>query len=219
MQHQHHHTTFPRVWIRPSKHGNHKVIGYPCIEESTANYIWVRKPKDFYTARNAQVSSKSVAGLLPCCHQANILRCVRIACSGLMITSLLQVVNRYAPNWLSDILPASLFQQLAASLQNIKLQQVWFSPACYDLMKSADLVQLADNLQQAGKTHNLQQVCDVSCCAKGLYIAGWQPIGLSNQKHDRRVIYKGSMARRLINRGLVARWLVYKGVDSQKTYI
>ena len=36
---------------------------YTCIEESTANYIWGRKPKDFYTsARNAQlVSSKSVA--------------------------------------------------------------------------------------------------------------------------------------------------------------
>ena len=45
---------------------------YTCIEESTANYIRGRKPKDFFTTRNAQFSSKSAAGPLPCFNQANI---------------------------------------------------------------------------------------------------------------------------------------------------
>ena len=31
-------------------------------------------------------------------------------------------------------------------------------------MKSTDLLQLVDNLQQAGKVRNLQQVCGVSGC-------------------------------------------------------
>ena len=46
-----------------------------------------------YTARNAQVA----ASLLQACHLAvikSISGCVHIACFGLMITSLLQVVNR-----------------------------------------------------------------------------------------------------------------------------
>ena len=41
--------------------------------------------------------SKSVAGLLPRCHQTDI-RIARIACSGWMITSLLQVVNSLDAN-------------------------------------------------------------------------------------------------------------------------
>ena len=40
--------------------------------------------------RNAQVA----AGLLSCCHQADISECVRIAYCGFMKTSLLQVVNQ-----------------------------------------------------------------------------------------------------------------------------
>ena len=39
-----------------------------------------------------KLPSKSAIGLLPCCHQADIR--IGIACSGLMTTSLLQVVNR-----------------------------------------------------------------------------------------------------------------------------
>ena len=34
------------------------------------------------------------------------------------------------------------------------------------LMKSTDLLQLVDNLHQAGKIHNLQQVCIVSGCVQ-----------------------------------------------------
>ena len=48
---------------------------------------------EFYTARNAQVASR----LLQACYLAvikPISGCVRIACSGLTITGLLQVVNR-----------------------------------------------------------------------------------------------------------------------------
>ena len=33
-------------------------------------------------------------------------------------------------------------------------------------MKSTGLLQLDDNLQHAGKTHNLQQVCGVSGCVR-----------------------------------------------------
>ena len=36
-------------------------------------------------------------------------------------------------------------------------------------MKSTDLLQLVDNLQQAGKIHNLQQVCGISGCANEIY--------------------------------------------------
>ena len=51
---------------------------------------------EFYTARNAQVASR----LLQACYLAvinAISGCVRIACSGLTITGLLQVVNRLDP--------------------------------------------------------------------------------------------------------------------------
>ena len=63
-----------------------------------------------YTARNAQVAASPISG------------CVRIACSGLMITSLLQVVNRLA----ASIKPVNfLMKQLASSLHAVRnLQQV-----------------------------------------------------------------------------------------------
>ena len=44
-----------------------------------------------YTARNTEAAA-SAAGLSLCSHKP-ILGCVRIVCSGLRITSLLQVVN------------------------------------------------------------------------------------------------------------------------------
>jgi hypothetical protein len=44
------------------------------------------------------------------------------------------------------------------------LQQAWFQQACCKLMTSTSLLQLVDNLQQAGKIRNLQQVCGVSGC-------------------------------------------------------
>ena len=37
-------------------------------------------------------------------------------------------------------------------------------------MKSTDLLQLVDNLQQAGKINNLQQVCRISGC---VYYVEW----------------------------------------------
>jgi hypothetical protein len=39
-----------------------------------------------------------------------------------------------------------------------------FYQACCKLMMSTSLLQLVDNLQQAGKIRNLQQVCGVSGC-------------------------------------------------------
>ena len=37
-------------------------------------------------------------------------------------------------------------------------------------MNSTDLLQLVDNLQQAGKIHNLQRVCGISCCVVGIRV-------------------------------------------------
>ncbi len=85
--------------------------------------------------------------------------CVPIACSGLMITSLLQVVNRLAA---SCELHASLTPVVSSTCSksaNIKLQQVWCSQTWCNLMKSTGLIQLVGNLHQAGKIHNLHQVC------------------------------------------------------------
>ena len=70
-----------------------------------------------YIARNAQVAAnlritKPISG------------CVRIACTGFMITSLLQVVNRLAA---SCELHAGLMQEVSSTCSksaNIKLQQV-----------------------------------------------------------------------------------------------
>ena len=70
-------------------------------------------------------SSKYPAGLLPCSCQADI-RVHYITCSGLMITSLLQVVNKLNnPSWLlrlfSHKLDASCFKNQCSNLS------VWFS--------------------------------------------------------------------------------------------
>ena len=118
-----------------------------------------------YTARNAQVA----ASLLQACYHAVIKTtsgCVRIACSGLMMTSVLQAVNRLAADWLARIfihkLDAGCFNNLR-QVCIIKLQ-VWFSQTCCNVMNSTDLLQLVDNLHQAGKILNLQQVCGVSGC-------------------------------------------------------
>ena len=69
-----------------------------------------------------------------------------------MITSLVQVVNKRAANRLSR----RFIYKLDASR----------SQTCCNLMNSTDLLQLVDNLQQAGKIHNLQQICGVSGCVQ-----------------------------------------------------
>ncbi len=83
-------------------------------EEPQNTLIFVKR---IYTARNAQaaarlLSTKPISG------------CVRIACFGLMITSLLQVVDRLAA---SCELHAGLMQIVSSTCNkcaNIKLQQV-----------------------------------------------------------------------------------------------
>ena len=49
---------------------------YTCIVNSTANYMWGQKLKDFYTAKNAQVSSKSVALLSSSQYTKMLLHCL-----------------------------------------------------------------------------------------------------------------------------------------------
>ena len=83
-----------------------------------------------------------------------------------MITSLLQVVNRLAA---SCELHAGLMQVVSSTCSesaNIKLQQVGCSQTRCNLMKSTGLIQLVDNLHQAGKIHNLRQVCGVFGCVQ-----------------------------------------------------
>ena len=69
--------------------------------------------------------------------------CVRIACSGLIITSLLQVVSRLA---VSCELHAGLMQVVSLTCGksvNIKWQlQVWCSQTSCNFMKSTGLIQL-----------------------------------------------------------------------------
>ena len=63
--------------------------------------------------------------------------CVRIACSGLMITSLLRVVNRLAASWLSRLFihkfDASFFNNLQ-QVWKYQLQQVWLSQTYCNLL-------------------------------------------------------------------------------------
>ena len=96
-------------------------------------------------------------------------------------TGLLQVV-------LSD-LSRLVVHKLAAScynnLQKVCKYQVAASlilQTCCNLMKSTDLLQLVDNLQQVGKIHNLQQVCGVSGCV----IASLQNDDLIGRRRDER---------------------------------
>ena len=70
------------------------------------------------------------ASLLPCSHQADILGCVHIACSDLMIASLLQVVTRLMEVDYQDLSSTSLMPVVSTTCSksvNINLQQVWFS--------------------------------------------------------------------------------------------
>ena len=85
--------------------------------------------------------------------------CVHIACFGLMITSLLQVVNRLEESWLSRLFIHKLVVSTTRTKSvNIKLQQGWFS----DLLLLDEVNRLNVNLKQAGKIHKLQQVCGVT---------------------------------------------------------
>ena len=112
--------------------------------------------------------SKSAAGVLPSCYQADIrmrsrcwLRiddnesaasCQQACCKWTVRTFYLQVWCKFVST------PCS-------KSANIKyLPQVWFSQTWWNLMRSTDLLQLVDNLQQARKIHNSHQVCGVSVC-------------------------------------------------------
>ena len=80
--------------------------------------------------------SKSAAGLLLAVIKP-ISGCVGIACSGLMVTSLLQVVNRLAASWLSKLFIHKLEASCSTTRSkpaNIKTQQVWFLQTCYNLL-------------------------------------------------------------------------------------
>ena len=100
--------------------------------------------------------SKSAAGLLAWCHQADIrMRC--IACSGLMITSLLQVVNRLAASWLSRLFIHKLVGNRFNNVQQVCKYHVCNKSDFHNVMKSTDLLQLVDNLEQTGIINNLRQ--------------------------------------------------------------
>ena len=72
--------------------------------------------------------STFTAGLLPCSHQADILG-VHIACSDLMITSLLQVVTRLMQVDYQDLSSSSLMQVVSTTCSksaNIKFYYIHF---------------------------------------------------------------------------------------------
>ena len=48
-----------------------------------------------------------------------------------------------------------------------------FSQTCCNLMNSTDLLQLVDNLQQAGKIHNLQQVGKIHNLQQVCGVSAW----------------------------------------------
>ena len=75
---------------------------------------------ELYTAKNAQVA----ASLLLACYLVvveSISGCVRIACSGLMTTRLLQVVNRLDATSFSRLFVTSLIKVVATCY----LQQIY----------------------------------------------------------------------------------------------
>ena len=100
---------------------------------------------EVYTARNAQL-------------EANLLSPSRyqdaFASLALMITSLLQVVNRLAAICELHARLMQVVYQLAASLQISSCSKS-------NVHKSTGLIQLVGNLHQAGRIHNLHQVCGV----------------------------------------------------------
>ena len=103
-----------------------------------------------------------------CCHQADIrmyshrlLRlddnksaasCQQICCTLIittLFTSLMQIVLT-----------------TCSKSENVNLWQVWISKACWNLIRSTDLLQVVDNLQRALKIYNLQQGCGVPGCVE-----------------------------------------------------
>ncbi len=88
-----------------------------------------------------------------CYYQADIRMRSHRLLRGLMITSLLQVVNSMQAY-------ASCF----INLQQVCKYQVAASLIMTDLMKLTSLIQLGGNFHQVGKIHNLHQVCGVFGC-------------------------------------------------------
>ena len=112
---------------RSRKTSKHTRFLYDRCERSIY-YCW---SSQYTTGSNAQV----VASLLQACYLAvikPITGCAHIACSGLMITSLLQVVNRLDASWLSRlfirILDASCFNNLHQVLkcEARRLNSTWW---------------------------------------------------------------------------------------------
>ena len=74
---------------------------------------------------------------------------------------------------IDNILSTSLMQvvssEVAASLQISSCNKSdLHRRTCCNFVNLTDLLQLVDKLQQAGKIHNLQQVCGVSGCVIGV---------------------------------------------------
>ena len=87
-----------------------------------------------YTTRNAKLAST----LLQACYLAvikSISGCVHIACSGLMITSLLQVVNWLDASWLSRSIIHKVDEGCFKNWQQVCKFQVWFSQTWCNLVK------------------------------------------------------------------------------------
>ncbi len=124
-------------------------IAYTCKFINNICYIFPHSQKHASCSKSA--ITKPISG------------CVRIAFSGLMITSLLQVVNRLAESCElhGGLIDASCF----INLQQVCKYQVAASLMFTDLMKSTGLIQLVGNLHQAGKIHNLHQVWRFWLCS------------------------------------------------------
>ena len=101
--------------------------------------------------------SKSAGGLLQVAIIKPISGCVRIACSGLMTTSLLQVVNRLAA---SCDLQTCCKLRTADLLQvaNDRLAAICELQTCCKL-RTADLLQVVAIVLAANCQNNLQQAC------------------------------------------------------------
>ena len=109
----------------------------------------------------------SAAGLLPCCHQADIRmrshRLLRLddnrsaaSCQQAWCNLIIETLCSQA--W------CKLFEQLAASLQISSCNKSDFHRLAATWWNWQACCNLLTNLQQAGKIHNLQQVCGVSGC-------------------------------------------------------
>jgi hypothetical protein len=87
-----------------------------------------------------------------CCVHQTCCKLFDQACCKLTFADLMQLVS------------STCIKFANANLQQAWFQQAWFQQACCKLMTSTSLLQLVNNLQQAGKIRNLQQVCGVSGC-------------------------------------------------------